>query len=86
MAVKIIDVKLTPQNYTWGDVKNLPNWSTFKNTNASWQQITQTTLINQPVKIEVEVVESDWKGIRRVYSSWQSIKDTFTSWLGIKNW
>lgn len=85
MAVKIIDVKIT-HNYGWEDINRLPSWNTFRNSSTSWQQVTQTIVVNEPLKIEVEVVENDWKGFERVYDSWQKIIDTFGNWLNIKNW
>lgn len=85
MAVKIIGVNIQT-NYSWQDIKNLGNWSAVKDTNANWQQLSQTTLIGQTIQIEVEVVENNWASIKNLYVSWQDIKTKFEYWLGIKNW
>lgn len=86
MSIKIMDVKVSPTNYNWQNVKELGDWNTFKNTNKDWEQPIQTSIVGQPISIEVEVEENNWKGVRNLFTSWQDIKDSFTSWLGLKNW
>lgn len=85
MAVKIIDANIKTK-YSWQDICNQGSWSTVKNTNFNWGQLLQTSAVGQLIEIEVEIVESNWDGIKKVFANWQKIKDSFANWLGIKNW
>lgn len=85
MAIRIIDVKQTPI-YTWQDIRDLKDWNTVKNTNISWQSVTQTSKTGKRIKIEVEATEGTWESVKELLLSWQTLKDRFASWLKIKNW
>lgn len=85
MAIRIEDAKLTI-NYSWQNIKNKADWYAVKNTNLDWKQPIQTAAAGQQVKIEVEIIENNWSGIKEDYSTWQKIKEKFTSWLEVKNY
>lgn len=85
MTIKMIGVRIS-SNYSWQDVKNLPDWNTVKNTNANWHQMKQTCLVRQPVFIEVEIRENNWETIKDSFTDWQDIKNRFTDWNEVKNW
>jgi len=85
MAIRIEDVKLTT-SYSWQDIKNQADWNAVKNTNLEWKQPLQTAIAGQQVKIEVEIIENSWSGIKEDHSTWQKIKEKFVSWLEVKNY
>lgn len=86
MAIRIDDVKLTT-NYGWKDIKNLSNWNAVKNNHQSWQQLyTQTTIVGNPVKIEVSISEDNWLNLKEAFNTWADIKNKFPSWLDVKNY
>lgn len=82
--LKIIDVNIS-SDYSWGDIKNLRNWDSFKNTNKNWQQTKQTAIVNHPVFVEVEVVETNWLYLAELNSSWLDIKNKYANWNEVKN-
>lgn len=83
--IKIIDVQLRT-SYTWDDVKKRsPTWLSLKNECINWGQLIQTTLINQQVDIEVDLVENNWAGVAKLYSSWQDIKNSLSTWQELKD-
>lgn len=84
MALKITEVKLIT-NYSWTDVSQIGDWNAVKNTNTSWQTMTQTSEVGQIINIEVEVVETTWDYIKGKFGSWNDIKNNFADWLGLKN-
>ncbi len=85
MTIRIESVKLTT-NYSWQNVKDQADWNCVKNTNLDWKQPLQTIIVGQQVKIEVEVIENSWAGIKEDYLTWQKIKEKFISWLELKNY
>ena len=85
MALKIADVKLTT-NYSWQNIKEHADWNAVKNTNIDWKQTLQTATVSQQVKLEVEIIENSWAGIKEDHATWQKIKEKFTSWMSVKNY
>lgn len=85
MAIRIVDIKLTPCS-SWDGISGLTDWNAVKNTNASWQAINQAAVVGQNVKIEVEVTEGKWDSVKELITSWSIVKTKFTGWSGLKNW
>jgi len=86
MAIRIDKVNIIT-DYSWGDIKNLGNWSALRNTNSNWQQLyQQTTKVGTPVKIEVDISEDNWLNIKESFNTWDMVKNNFNSWLDIKNY
>jgi len=53
-------------------------------TSSNWEQPLQTT-VGQQIRIEVEIVENNWVGVKEAFISWQEIKSNYANWLGLKN-
>lgn len=83
--IKIVDVNITT-NRKWQEVSNHSDWNTVKNTNTDWLQLKQTTVVGNPVFIEVEIIENDWLTISQLFNSWKELSSKFTNWLDLKNW
>lgn len=82
--IRIIDVNIS-SDYSWGDVKGLGSWNSFKNTNNNWKQMQQTAIVNHLVFVEVEIIETNWMYLSISNNSWLDIKNKFMNWNEIKN-
>jgi|GEM_PF-912853 len=73
-------------NQTWQDVYQHQNWQVIKNTELTWGNTNQITEVNQPIFIEVEIIESSWSRVKSVITNWQSLKESISNWLGLKTY
>ena len=85
MSIRITDVKLNT-NYNWENIKDLGDWNSVKNTNTSWNQIQNISVVGQVINIEVSLIENNWLSIYENFSDWNSVKNGFNNWLDISKY
>ena len=84
MAVKILNVTVTPTNYD-------TSWTGIKNNYSSWEEVSELNGWSQVERsgltypLEVTVGESITVTVTAVDITWDYIKEHSTDWNGVKN-
>lgn len=85
MSIRITDVNIvTP--YNCEDIRGLTNWNSVKNTNNICNNLRQSVLVGETVKIEISLIEDNWQNIMENFNTWGDIKIKLNNWMDVSKY